>query len=303
LASISSQGSREGQTFGGESLLVRYVNFVRLPHTVFALPFALLGVVAASWTAPVSWRVVLLVTVAFTAARFVAMGFNRITDRVLDAKNPRTQSRELPAGRLTVGQAWGAVIVAAAVFCWAAWALNPLCFALSPVALVVVTGYSYAKRFTWWSHLWLGLADAIAGPAGYLAVTGRWSDPWWMLPLLALVVTFWVGGFDVFYALQDEAFDRAEGLHSAVVRFGAAQSILIAKTAHGFAVLALVGFGAAAGFHWPFYAAVIVGAAIIGWEHQLVRAGDLSRLNAAFFTMNGVVSVVVFAGALVDRII
>jgi len=293
----------EGQTLRGGSLLVRYANFVRLPHTVFALPFAGLGVVAASWSAPVTWRAALLVAVAFTAARFVAMGVNRLVDRHLDARNPRTRGRELPAGRLTLAQASAAVGVAALVFVWAAWALNPLCFALSPLALAVITAYSFAKRFTWWSHVWLGVGDAIAAPAGYLAVTGSWSAPWWILPVLAVVVAAWVAGFDIFYALQDEAFDRAEGLHSAVVRFGRGRAIVLAKLLHGMAVLALVAFGAALGLHWPYYAGVAIGAAIIAWEHQLVKPDDLSRLNAAFFTMNGVVSVVVFAGALVDRII
>ena len=299
----STPGSREGQTLGGDSLLVRYANFVRLPHTVFALPFALIGAVAASWTAPVSGRQVVLVVIAFTAARFVAMGFNRIADRDLDAKNPRTVSRDIPQGRIGVGEAWVSVALAALVFEGSAWALNSLCFALSPVALVAITGYSYTKRFTWSSHLWLGLADAISGPAGYLAITGKWSEPWWLLPLLAVVVTAWVGGFDIFYALQDEDFDRREGLHSAVVKFGAGPAILLAKVLHGLALLALVGFGLGVGFHVPFYAAVGIGAVLIAWEHQLVRPGDLSRLNAAFFTMNGVISITVFLGALVDRIV
>src|SRR6266581_204788 len=239
--------NREGQTFEGESLFVRYVNFVRLPHTVFALPFALLGVVAASRAYTVTWRTLGLVVVAFTAARFVAMGFNRIADRDLDARNPRTRGRELPAGRLTVAQAWIAVLVAAAAFEWAAWALNPLCFTLSPVALAIVTLYSYAKRFTWWSHVWLGFGDAIAGPAGFLAVSGRWSEPGWVLWALAAAVTFWVGGFDVFYALQDEQFDRTEGLHSAVVRLGRRGGILFAKILHGLALAALVAVGWGAG--------------------------------------------------------
>src|SRR5207253_8918960 len=125
------------------------------------------------------------------------LAFNRIADRELDARNPRTRGRELPTGRLTLRQAWAAVLAAAAVFLWSAWALNPLCFALAPVALVFISAYSYAKRFTHWSHLWLGLADGVATPAGYLAVTGRWSDPWWLLPAGALAVTFWVGGVDV----------------------------------------------------------------------------------------------------------
>ncbi len=294
---------REGQTFGGEGLLIRYVNFVKLPHTVFALPFALLGLLVASREAAVTWRTLGLVVLAFTCARFVALGFNRIADRELDAKNPRTRARELPSGRLTLRQAWSAVALAAALFLWTAWALNPLCFALAPPALVFIAAYSYAKRFTHWSHLWLGLADGIAVPAGYLAVTGRWSEPWWLLPVGALAVTFWVGGFDVFYALQDEAFDRAERLASLVVRFGQARAILVAKLLHGLALAALVLFGLGARLGIGYYGGVVVGAALIAWEHRLVKPGDLSRLNAAFFTANGIVSIVVFLGALLDRVL
>ena len=299
---MRSDARREGQTFAGESLVVRYVNFVKLPHTLFALPFALLGLLVASRQHPVTWWTLALVVLAFTCARFVALGFNRIADRDLDAKNPRTRARELPAGRLTLAQAWAAVLVAAALFLWAAWALNPLCFALAPVALVFISGYSYAKRFTRWSHLWLGLADGIATPAGYLAVTGRWSEPWWLLVAGALAVTFWVGGFDVFYALQDEDFDRAERLESLVVRLGRRRAIVAAQVLHGLALIALVLFGIGAGLGVAYYAGVALGAALIVWEHQLVQPEDLSRLDAAFFTANGIVSVVVFLGALVDRI-
>src|SRR5207247_5728902 len=153
---------RERQTFGGESLLVRYANFVRLPHTVFALPFALLGVIVASREQAVTPRVLGLAVLAFTCARFVALGFNRIADRELDARNPRTRNRELPSGRLTLRQAWVAVAVAAALFLSASWALNPLCFALAPIALVFLSAFSYSTRFTHWSHLCLGLADGIA---------------------------------------------------------------------------------------------------------------------------------------------
>jgi 4-hydroxybenzoate polyprenyltransferase len=295
--------SAEGQTFAGKSLLVRYANFVKLPHTVFALPFALLGVVVASRVAAVTWGTIALVAVAFTAVRFVAMGFNRIADRALDAQNPRTRGRELPSGRLSIAQAWIAVVIAALVFEWAAWQLNPLCFALSPVALAVVTLYSYAKRFAWWSHLWLGFGDAIAGPAGYLAVTGQWSEPAWLLWALAAAVTFWVSGFDIFYALQDEQFDRATGLHSAIVRFGPRGGIFLAKVQHGLALVALVAFGWGAGLGPVYYGGVAVGAALVAYEHQLVKPGDLRRLDAAFFTMNGIVSVVVFLGAMGDRLI
>lgn len=294
---------REGQTFAGESLVVRYVNFVKLPHTLFALPFALIGVIVASYKFPVTWRVVGLVVVAFTAARFVAMGFNRIADRALDARNPRTRNRELPTGRLTLTQAWAGVLIAAVVFVGAAWALNPLCFALSALALAWIAGYSYTKRFTHWSHLWLGGALAIAPAGGYLAVAGAWSEPWWLLVLIAVAVTCWVAGFDVFYALQDEAFDRAERLESLVVRLGQARGIGVAKLLHGLAIVALLGFGVGAGLGWPYYVGVALGAGLIAWEHRLVRPGDLSRLDAAFFTANGVVSIVVLLGALVDRVL
>src|SRR6266581_4626734 len=193
---------REGQTFGGESLFVRYVNFVKLPHTIFALPFALLGVIVASYIQPVTWRSGVLVVIAFTAARFVAMGFNRIADRRIDARNPRTQGRELPAGRLTVSQAWAAVLAAMVVFLWAAWALNPLCAALAPAALA-----------------------------------------------------------------------------------------------------ALILFGKGAGLGLPYFAGVMLAVVVLGWEHRQVKPGDLSKLNAVFFTANGIVSIVVLGGALVDRIL
>jgi 4-hydroxybenzoate polyprenyltransferase len=294
---------REGQTFGGESLLIRYVNFVKLPHTLFALPFALLGVVVASYRHPVTWQKVVLVVIAFTTARFVAMGFNRIADRALDARNPRTESRELPTGRLSLTQAWIGVVTAGGVFVGASAALNPLCFALSPLALVWIAGYSYTKRFTHWSHLWLGFSLAIAPAGGYLAVAGAWSAPWWLLLVIAAAVACWVAGFDVFYALQDEAFDRAERLKSLVVRLGQGRAIFAAKLLHGVAIAALLVFGWGAGLGWPYYLGVGVGAGLIAWEHQLVKPGDLSRLNAAFFTANGIVSIVVFLGALADRVI
>ena len=295
--------NREGQTFEGESLFVRYVNFVKLPHTVFALPFALLGVIVASYKQPVTWRIAVLVIVAFTAARFVAMGFNRIADRRLDARNPRTQSRELPSGRLTVSQAWAAVIAAMVVFLFCAWALNPLCAALAPVALIWIATYSYTKRFTDWSHLWLGGALAIAPVGGYVAVTGEWSDPGWLLVAIAFAVACWVAGFDIFYALQDEAFDRKEGLHSLVVRLGQGWAIIVAKLLHGAAIAALIVFGKGAGLGLPYFAGVVGAILIISWEHRQVKPGDLSKLNAAFFTANGVVSIVVFLGALLDRVL
>ncbi len=293
---------REGQTFGGESLAVRYANFVRLPHTVFALPFALLGVLAASRRVPVTPRAVVLVVVAFTAARWAAMGFNRIADRAFDARNPRTRNRELPRGALTLTQAWVSVLLAAAVFVGSAALLNPLCLALSPLALAWVLGYSLSKRFTWWPHLWLGLGLAIAPVGGYLAVAGRWSEPAWTLLAITVAVATWVAGFDIFYALPDEGFDRSEGLRSAVVRLGERRAILLAKLLHGVTVPALALFGWGAGFGLWYYLGVLAAAAILAYEHRLVRPGDLSRLDAAFFTMNGVMSLTVFAFALADRL-
>ena len=275
----------EGQTLAGESLLVRYVNFVKLPHTLFALPFALLGVLAASMQAPVTWRTVGLVVVAFTAARWVAMGFNRIADREYDAQNPRTRNRELPRGAI-----------------WAAWSLNPLCFLLSPVALAWVMGYSLSKRFTWWPHLWLGMSLAIAPVGGWIAVMGAWSEPAWLLAAITVAVATWVSGFDIFYALPDASFDRASGLRSAVVRLGEARAILLAKLLHGVTIPALALFGWGAGFGWWYFAGVAAAALILAYEHRLVRPGDLSRLDAAFFRMNAVMSVTVFGFALLDRL-
>jgi 4-hydroxybenzoate polyprenyltransferase len=292
----------EGQVLRGESLLVRYVNFVKLPHTLFALPFALLGVVAASFTHPITGRTAGLVVVAFTAARWVAMGFNRIADREFDAANVRTRNRELPTGVLSLGQAWVSVVAAAALFVVAAWGLNPLCLRLAPLALAWVTLYSLSKRFTWWPHLWLGTSLAIAPVGGWLAVTGVWSDPAWLLLVISVAVATWVAGFDIFYALPDEAFDRATGLRSAVVRLGVRRSILLAKLLHGVTIPALVLFGWGVGFGAWYYAGVVVAAGILAYEHRLVRHDDLSRLNAAFFTMNAVMSVTVFAFALLDRL-
>jgi len=293
----------EGQTFAGASLLVRYANFVKLPHTMFALPFALLGVLEASWTVGVQARTVALVVVAFSAARWVAMGFNRIVDREFDARNPRTRNRELPRGALTLRQAWASVLVAGLVFLASAYLLNPLCFRLSPLALGWIMLYSLSKRFTWWPHLWLGLSLAIAPVGGYLAVTGAWSEPWWELIAITVAVATWVAGFDIFYALPDRDFDAAEGLHSAVVRLGERNSILLAKLLHGVTIPALVVFGLGAGFGVWYFLGIAAAAGILFYEHQLVKPGDLSRLDAAFFTMNGVMSVTVFGFALLDRVL
>ena len=248
-------------------------------------------------------RTVVLVVVAFTAARFAAMGFNRVLDRQYDARNPRTQNREIPRGLISVRAAGAAIGLAIAVFAGAASLLNPLCLQLAPIAAIWILGYSYAKRFTHWPHLWLGLSLAIAPVGGWLAVTGKWSEPWWVLVAITIAVLTWVAGFDVFYALPDEGFDRDEGLHSAVVRLGQSRAILFGKLLHGVTIPALAFFGWGAGFGLWYFVGVAAATAILAYEHQLVKPGDLSRLNAAFFTMNGVMSLTVFSFAVIDRMV
>ena len=293
---------QEGQTFTGSSRFVAFVNLVKLPHTVFALPFALIGVVLASYhhrlrLADVGW-----VILAFTAARFAAMAFNRIVDRHIDAQNPRTAMRELPRGVLSTHEAWISVVVAVAVFLICAAALNPLCFYLAPLALAWVLGYSYTKRFTQWSHLVLGAGLGIAPVGGYLAVTGAWSRPWWLLVALAAGVTTWVGGFDILYALPDEHFDRAHALHSIPAAVGERRAIYIARGLHclTIAALALAGVGAHLGV--LYWCGLFIAAAILFYEHSLVHPGNLAKLDAAFFMMNGMLSITLLFFVLAERI-
>jgi 4-hydroxybenzoate polyprenyltransferase len=294
---------REGQTFGGQGVLLRHANLVRLPHTIFALPFALVGVVLASYVASITTGDVVWVVVAFTSARFAAMGFNRIVDREIDARNPRTRSREIPSGTMSVREASVAVMIASLVFFVAAWQLNRLCLILSPLALAWVLSYSYTKRFTRWSHLVLGVGLSIAPVGGYIAITGHWSDPWWMLIALAIAVATWVGGFDILYALQDVSFDRENGLYSVPSTFGEANALGIARALHftTVAALAIAGIGAGAGI--LYYAGVVVAGALLLYEHSLVKADDFSRLDAAFFTMNGVISIVFLGFVFTERLL
>jgi 4-hydroxybenzoate polyprenyltransferase len=294
---------REGQTFAGPSATARWASFVKLPHTVFALPFALTGVVLASRIVMPTIGEVGWVVLAFTAARFAAMAFNRIIDRDVDAINPRTKMREIPSGALPLGQAKLSVMVAGALFIIASWMLNPLCGLLSPVALTWVLFYSYCKRFTRWSHLVLGLGLGIAPVGGFLAVTGAWSEPAWMLPVLAAAVMTWSGGFDILYALQDVAFDRANRLHSLPAALGAPRALSVARVLHVGTVLllALVGWATAGGLLYAVGVAVV--ALLLAYEHSLVKPDDLSKLDAAFFTMNGVISITFFTFVLLERVL
>src|SRR6266566_6887625 len=269
-AKDAATSAREGQTLRGQGVLLRHANLVRLPHTVFALPFALVGVVLASYVAPITLSAVVWVIAAFTTARFAAMGFNRIVDREIDARNPRTKAREIPSGAMTVREASVAVTIASVFFVLAAWQLNLLCLMLAPLALAWVLFYSYTKRFTRWSHLVLGVGLSIAPVGGYVAITGQWSDPWWMLIALAVAVATWVGGFDILYALQDVSFDRENGLYSVPSTFGEANALGIARALHltTVAALALAGIGAGAG--WLYFLGVLVAAVLLFYEHLLV---------------------------------
>lgn len=287
----------------GTSRLVHYANFVKLPHTVFALPFALVGATLASYHAPVTPSIVGWIVLAFTSARFAAMGFNRVVDRDVDAANPRTRMREIPSGVLGVREAVAAILVASGLFIWASWQLNRLCGLLSPLALAWVCFYSYTKRFTRWSHLVLGFGLSIAPVGGYLAVSGAWPDPFWMPLVLSLAVTTWVAGFDVLYALQDTDFDRAQGLHSIPAMLGTPRAIQLARAMHVVTVASLATVGAATGSGWLYFVGVAVAAALLLYEHRLVRPGDLSRLDAAFFTMNGIISITFFACVLAERLL
>jgi 4-hydroxybenzoate polyprenyltransferase len=302
--------SREGQTYAGASLAARYASFVKLPHTLFALPFAGVGAIFASYTHAdrVSASMLLWIVVAFTAARFAAMGFNRVVDREYDALNPRTRMRELPAGRLSLRQAWTAVAIAGVVFVLAAWSLNPLCALLSPVALAWIFFYSYTKRFTRWAHVVLGLALGIAPVGAYLAVTGVWPTPWHAPIVLAVAVMFWVAGFDVIYSLQDLEFDRSHGLHSIAARFGVRGAMRFARAFHLGAVAAFLALGVLRLFPVgaPYIAGVAVVAVLLAYEHWVVRdagAGlDLKLIDRAFFRTNIAVSMSFFVFTLLDRL-
>lgn len=276
-----------------------YLSLVKFSHTVFALPFALLSAVLAARGVPERTTLIWIV-LAMVGARSAAMAFNRIVDRRIDAENPRTAGREIPVGTIGVFGAGVFCAAAAGLFVFAASRLNPLCLALSPVALVVALGYSYTKRFTWAAHLVLGLALAIAPVGAWIAVTGSFA----LVPvLLGLGVLFWVAGFDVIYSLQDESFDRARGLRSIPVSLGGRRALLVSALFHAatlallFAVFVLVEGGVL------FGVGVVAAGLFLVRQHRLVSPSDLSRVDAAFFTANGWLSVVVFLFGALDVLV
>jgi 4-hydroxybenzoate polyprenyltransferase len=277
------------------------LEMIKFEHSVFALPFALVGALlairegAAHGGPGFAWppgravlRPIVWIIVAMVAARSAAMTMNRIADLSYDARNPRTMGRALVTGALSVGFAWAFLTAASALFVFSAWELNRLAFALSPLALATLFFYSYTKRFTAWSHLMLGFCLGISPVAAWIAIRGSIDA---RMLLLCAAVTLWVGGFDVLYACQDVEFDRAAGLHSIPKRYGIRAALATARGMH--AVVAALLAWLAASFHlpWPAWVGICVVAALLVYEHSLVKPADLSRLNAAFFTVNGYISI------------
>lgn len=267
------------------------LEMIKFEHSIFALPFALTGAMLAIRGAELTteelvWKL-LWIVVAMVAARSAAMAFNRVVDADIDAENPRTKSRAIPAGQVSKAFTWGFIGLWAAVFVFAAWRLNPLCLALSPVALAVVLGYSYTKRFTAMAHLVLGVALGIAPLAAWIAIRGEFS---WPVTLLSVAVMLWVAGFDVIYSCQDAEFDRNRGLHSLPAALGVGRALALSRLFHVAMVGLLIWLWSLAGLGWVGLAGIVVVAALLAWEQSLVSADDLSRVDAAFFTLNGFVS-------------
>jgi 4-hydroxybenzoate polyprenyltransferase len=276
----------------------RFASLVKIEHTIFALPFAYVGALLAVDGIP-STHDLVWITVAMVGARSLAMALNRLIDARIDARNPRTASRELPAGRLSAAQVVLFCAVSLAVFLVAVWQLDPLVRWLWPIPVAGFVVYPYLKRFTWTSHLWLGAVDGLAPVGAWVAIRG---DLPWQAWALGVAVAAWVAGFDLFYSLFDVEFDRREGLHSWTTRFGERGTFRGARGLHVLTVAALVaaGLGLDVGiFYWLGVAAV---ALLLAYEHSLVRPGDLHRLDAAFFTVNGVISLTFFAFVLLDSL-
>ena len=279
--------------------LRNFLDAIKFEHTVFALPFAYIAMVLAARGWP-SWRVIIWVTLAMVGGRTLAMSVNRLADRFIDARNPRTARRHLPTGLLTSGQVAAAAVLSAALLFFSAWQLNPLCLALAPLAAVFLIGYSYTKRFTWLSHWILGFTDGIAAAGGWIAVREAFDPP---ALVLWFALTVWIGGFDLIYACQDVEFDRANGLHSFPARFGIAPALNAAKVCHALTIVAFVVLGWMVGLGAAYWVGVLAVAGLFVYEHSLVSPVDLSRLDVAFFNVNGYIAVILFFAVLAGRLI
>jgi 4-hydroxybenzoate polyprenyltransferase len=279
--------------------LRHFLDAIKFEHTVFALPFAYIAMVLAARGWP-GWRVILWVTLAMVGGRTLAMSVNRLADRFIDARNPRTAGRHLPTGLLTSGQVATAAVLSAGLLFFSAWQLNPLCLALAPLAAVFLIGYSYTKRFTWLSHWILGFTDGIAAAGGWIAVREAFDPP---ALVLWFALTVWIGGFDLIYACQDVEFDRANGLHSVPGRFGIAAALRAAKVCHALTIVAFVVLGWMVGLGAAYWIGVLAVAGLFVYEHSLVSPVDLSRLDVAFFNVNGYIAVILFFAVLAGRLI
>jgi 4-hydroxybenzoate polyprenyltransferase len=272
------------------------LEMIKFEHTVFALPFAFTGALLAANGLP-SWSTLLWITIAMFGARSAAMGFNRWADRKFDAENPRTKERALPRGLVTPFQVALFTAVSSAVLIIAAYMLNPLSFYLSPVALATVFFYSYTKRFTFLSHAFLGLAICLAPIGSWIAVSGEIASP---ALVLGGAVLFWLLGFDILYALQDIEFDQKAGLHSIPQRFGIRRALWISRTAHAITMAALFWLSSLLSLGWYYLAGVFIALCLIIYEHSLVKEDNLSKLDLAFFNMNGYISVTIFVFTFLD---
>lgn len=277
-----------------------WLELVRFSHTVFALPFAAIAYALAHFDRSPEARTALLCLVALVSARTAAMAYNRWIDRDIDALNPRTRTRHLPAGAIGAGEVLALVIGSSAIFVLASWALNDLAFRLSIPVLVVLLGYSHAKRFTWAAHFILGLALGIAPLGVFVAVRGEVDASYFQAGVLGAAVLAWVAGFDLIYSCQDAAFDRAHGLRSIPARIGIARSLVLARLLHVAMIVLLVVLGRLSGASTLYHVGLLITAALLVYEHRLVRADDLSRIDVAFFTVNGVVSLLFAAFAIAD---
>lgn len=263
---------------------------IKFEHTIFALPFAYLGMILAARGFPTLWQF-FWITIAMAGARTLAMSLNRLIDREIDARNPRTAGRPLPTGRLSSIEVTGFSLISLFVFAIAAWQLNPLCLQLLPLAAIVLVGYSYTKRFTWTSHFILGVADGIAPVGGWIAVTGTLS---WEPIILGLAVAIWIAGFDIIYACQDVDFDKKNGLYSIPVRFGIGPALKLAALSHALTIGLLFILGLSTGLSWPYWIGVIVAGGLLLYENSLVKPNDLTKINVAFFNVNGYIAVELF---------
>jgi 4-hydroxybenzoate polyprenyltransferase len=277
----------------------RFASLVKIEHTVFALPFAYVGALLAIDAVPSAHDLV-WITVAMVGARSLAMALNRLIDSEIDARNPRTAGREIPAGKLSRVQVLAFCLASLAIFLVAVWQLDPICRWLWPIPVIGFVVYPYLKRVTWGAHLWLGAVDGLAPMGGWVAIRG---DLPWQAWVLGLAVATWVAGFDLFYSLFDVEVDRAQGLHSWATRWGERGVFRSARVLHLLTVWALAAAGAGLDVGWLYWIGVAVVAGLLSYEHSLVRPGDLRRLDAAFFTMNGVISVTFFAFVLADVLV